>query len=53
MSPIPVREALRGLASRGLVEAIARPGFRVRLAARQDFAETPGGPVTGRLPLRQ
>lgn len=40
MSAIPVREALRSLASRGLVEAIARRGFRVRPADRQDFAET-------------
>jgi DNA-binding GntR family transcriptional regulator len=40
MSPIPVREALRSLASRGLVEAIAHRGFRVRPADRADFAET-------------
>jgi DNA-binding GntR family transcriptional regulator len=40
MSPIPVREALRSLAARGLVEAIARRGFRVRPADRADFAET-------------
>jgi GntR family transcriptional regulator, carbon starvation induced regulator len=40
MSPIPVREALRSLASRGLVEAIAHRGFQVRPADRADFAET-------------
>jgi DNA-binding GntR family transcriptional regulator len=40
MSAMPVREALRSLASRGLVEAIARRGFRVRGADRTDFAET-------------
>ncbi len=40
MSPIPVREALRSLASRGLVDAVARRGFRVRPADRNDFAET-------------
>lgn len=40
MSPIPVREALRSLAARGLVDAIARRGFRVRPADRADFAET-------------
>jgi GntR family carbon starvation induced transcriptional regulator len=40
MSPIPVREALRSLASRGLVDSVARRGFRVRGADRADFAET-------------
>jgi DNA-binding GntR family transcriptional regulator len=40
MSPIPVREALRSLSSRGLVDAVARRGFRVRPADRNDFAET-------------
>ncbi|HEX5118506.1 MAG TPA: GntR family transcriptional regulator [Pseudonocardiaceae bacterium] len=40
MSAIPVREALRSLASRGLVESIARRGFRVRAADQADLAET-------------
>ena len=40
MSSIPVREALRGLAARGLVEAMARRGFLVRAADAADFAET-------------
>lgn len=40
MSAIPVREALRGLAARGLVEAVARRGFRVRAADSADFADT-------------
>lgn len=40
MSPIPVREALRSLASRGLVDAIPQRGFRVRPADRADFGET-------------
>lgn len=40
MSAIPVREALRSLSSRGLVEATARRGFRVRSADADDFRET-------------
>jgi GntR family carbon starvation induced transcriptional regulator len=40
MSPIPVREALRSMSSRGLVDAIPQRGFRVRPADRQDFLET-------------
>ena len=40
MSSIPMREALRGLAARGLVDASARRGFRVRDADAADFAET-------------
>jgi GntR family carbon starvation induced transcriptional regulator len=40
MSPIPVREALRSLVSRGLVDAIPQRGFRVRPADRDDFADT-------------
>lgn len=37
---MPVREASRSLASRGLVESVARRGFRVRPADRADFVET-------------
>ncbi|HZU15259.1 MAG TPA: GntR family transcriptional regulator [Candidatus Dormibacteraeota bacterium] len=40
MSSIPVREALRSLASAGLVEAAPRRGFRVRPADREDLLET-------------
>lgn len=40
ISPIPVREALRSLASRGLVDAIPQRGFRVRPADLEDFLET-------------
>ena len=40
MSSIPVREALRSLAARGLVDASARRGFKVRAADSADLAET-------------
>ncbi len=40
MSAIPVREALRSLASAGLIEAAPRHGFRVRPADREDLLQT-------------
>src|SRR5439155_16569058 len=40
MSPIPLREALRGLASKGLVDATSRRGYRVSAATREDLDDT-------------
>jgi len=40
MSPIPIREALRALASEGLLEAVPQRGYRVRPTSRADLEET-------------
>jgi DNA-binding GntR family transcriptional regulator len=40
MSPIPVREALRMLASEGLVEPLAQRGYRVRATSVADLKDT-------------
>jgi DNA-binding GntR family transcriptional regulator len=42
MSPIPLREALRVLASEGLVESRPQRGYRVRGVSRRDFEDTCG-----------
>ncbi len=40
MSPIPLREALRTLATEGLVENFPQRGYRVRAASREDLEDT-------------
>src|SRR5687768_7127360 len=40
MSPIPVREALRALASEGLLVAVPQRGYRVRATSTADLEET-------------
>jgi DNA-binding GntR family transcriptional regulator len=40
MSPTPLREALRSLASKGLVETVSRRGYRVSSANRKDLDDT-------------
>jgi len=40
MSPIPIREALRILASEGLVQTLPQRGYRVREASLEDLTDT-------------